>query len=357
MRRLLPLALLLAAVGLLASGSIPCGAFQLQPSCYLAVHPGPIEDTLTMVEVDNERTYASSGQLLLTTVSVDAELDLREWATTFVSREVDRMPRRALFPPGTDEDEVRRANLALMDESQTVAAAAALRYLGYEMDDAPSGAEVAGTLEGLPAEELLEAGDLIVAVDGHEVSSAEDAVELVRHRSPGDEVRLTVISAGAEGGPRELAVRLADDPDDPERGRIGALLRDHIELPVAVEIDAGPIGGPSAGLMFALAVVDLLTPEDLTGGAVVAGTGSVDATGEIGAMGGVRQKLISATERPDRPATVFLVPRPNVEEARSAPLGHRVLVVPVDDLDGAVGALRRVREGNRPPGSFSVGGR
>lgn len=355
MRRLVVVILaLIGGSALLATGSVPCGAVPLQPRCSVALHPGPVEDTLRIVEIADERTYASTGQLLLTTVSVDSDLRARDLLTILLSREIDRVPREALFPSGTGVEEVRRANRVAMDESQVIAAVAALRYLGHEVDLEPVGAEIVGTLEGSPAEEVLEAGDVVVAVDDEEVSSAEEAVDAIRGLPAGRSLHLSVQRRGSSEV-EEVRINLEEDPDDVERGRIGALLGDKIALPVDVAIDAGPIGGPSAGLMFALAVVDLLTAEDLTTGTVIAGTGSVDAHGEVRAMGGVRQKLVASTDRPERPATVFLVPAANAGDARRAPIDRRVLVVPVHDLAQAVDALRSVARGDRPPGSFTAG--
>jgi Lon-like protease len=134
------------------------------------------------------------------------------------------------------------------------------------------------------------------------------------------------------------------------------LLRSFLDLPVDVEIDAGVIGGPSAGLMFALSVMDLLEPEDLTGGKVVAGTGTVDRDGTVGAVGGVRQKVVgaTATTADQRPATVFLVPEGNLEDARSVSVPREVLVVPVATLDDAVRALDDLRAGREPAGALAL---
>lgn len=123
--------------------------------------------------------------------------------------------------------------------------------------------------------------------------------------------------------------------------------------PVDIRIDAGSVGGPSAGLMFTLGIVERLSPDDLTGGLAVAGTGTVDPDGAVGPVGGVRQKLAGATNRQSSTqADVFLVPRANLAEARGAPVGRDILVVPVDDVAGALDVLAQLREGVRPAGAF-----
>ena len=369
MRRLLPvIILLLVAAGLVVRADIPCDTVRLQPDCYITLNPGPTENALGMVSVSGERTYASAGQLRITTVTVDTDLSLRDWVASAFSRRVDQVPREAFIPPGADAEEARRISVAAMSESQLDATIAALRSLGHEVDEEPRGAQVGGLLPDLPAEDQLELGDVIVAVDGETVSSADEAAELLGDRRPGEVVTLTVLRAldEAEGTGHDVEgqhrdeltgeAELAADRDEPDRGLLGVLLMDHLALPLDVRIDAGRVGGPSAGLMFALAAVDVLTPEDLTGGAVVAGTGSVDRDGRVGAMGGVRQKLIAAVNEADVAATVFLVPAANADDARGAPVSRQVRIVPVRTLGDAVRALEDVRAGRSPEGSFSIGG-
>jgi PDZ domain-containing protein len=128
------------------------------------------------------------------------------------------------------------------------------------------------------------------------------------------------------------------------------ILTTELDLPVEISIDAGVIGGPSAGLMFALSIVDLLEPDDLTGGAVIAGTGILDQDGVVSTVGGVRQKVVGATTEGAHgaPATVFLVPRGNLGEARSAAVDGEILLVPVDSLADALEVLSELRAGREP---------
>ncbi|MGH3442510.1 MAG: YlbL family protein [Nitriliruptorales bacterium] len=352
MRRALLVLLAVSAVAAVGRGGVSCGVLALQPRCYVAVHPGPADDAIAMVGVSGARTYASSGQILLTTVAVDGDLDPFEWVTTAFSRRVDQMPREVLFPPGTAEDEVQQHNIAQMDRSQLVATAAALRHLGHAVDLAPHGAEVVELTAGMPAEGVLEPGDVIVRVDGEPVDSADAAADAIAGRSPGDTVRIAV-RRGPETA--EVDIELAADPEGGDRALVGALLRDHIPLPVDVTIDAGSVGGPSAGLSFALAIVDLLTPEDLTGGAVVGTTGSIALDGTVGPIGGIQQKIIGALDRGGPPATVFLVPEGNAAEARATAVDRGVLVVPVGSLQDALDALDDVRSGREPRDAFALG--
>ncbi|HEX2029062.1 MAG TPA: PDZ domain-containing protein [Nitriliruptorales bacterium] len=355
MRRLLSLLVGIAAVGLIARAAVPCHVLSTQPRCYVGLHPGPATDALRVVRVEGERTYGSTGELLLTTVAVDTDLDLPEWVANAVSPHLEPVPRAALYAPGADDEEAHRRDVAAMDASQVVAVAAALRELGHDVSLAPQGAQVVDVVDGLPAHHLLTPGDVIVGIDGGRVASVDDAVERIAGRRVGADVALTV---RRDGRLRHVRLALAEDPLAPGRAVIGAHLTDHVELPLDVRIDAGRVGGPSAGLMFALAVVDVLGPDDLTGGQVIAGTGRLDVRGDVQAIGGVRQKIVGAVERDGaRPATIFLVPAGNAEEARGASVARGLLVVPIGSLKEAQTALRALREGRDPAGAFHLAAR
>ncbi len=254
--------LVLATGVLVARDAVSCGAWPFQPRCYVALQPGPTRDALGFVEVTGATSYAASGELRLTTVAVDEDLDLGEWWRARRSDVIDTVPREVLYPPGRDVAEVDERNAEQMSDSQRVATSAALDALG--------------------------GGDL------------------------------------------------EDDREDLE-----------------IDIDAGAIGGPSAGLMFALAVVELLDAEDLTGDTVVAGTGTLDADGRIGPIGGITQKVVGGSAG-GRPADVFLVPVANLAEARRAPVDEDVLLVPVASLEGAIAALDAIRAGRDPSGALAL---
>lgn len=355
MRRLLLVLLAVASVGLVVRGAVPCAVLAVQPRCTVALHPGPTADTATVVEVTGERTYASSGTFLLTTVAVDTELDLLEWLRSGVSPRVRQIPRGELYPPGDSEEQVRQANIAQMDESELSATAAALRALGYPVDTTPTGGEVVTILAGSPAARSLQVGDVIVAVDGAGTTTAQAVADRIDAAEIGRTVEVTIERGDRR---RDVTVAVAEDPSAPGESTIGVTVRDHIELPVHVDIDAGAVGGPSAGLVFAVTIIDALLPEDLTGGWVIAGTGTVDLHGNVGAVGGIRQKVLGALERaPTDSASVFLVPRGNLDEARGAPVGDDILLVPVGTLDEAVAALRELSAGREPADAVALAGR
>ena len=352
MRRWTPLALVaivvLAGV-LVARGDVPCDLLGVQPACEVALKPGPTEDTLSLVSVDGAPSYESAGSLLLTTVAVQDDLTLRTWFNARTSRTVDAVPRSQIYPPDQDRDEVTEHNAALMADSQLVATIAALTAVGYHLEG--DGALVAALSDDVVTTDLG-LGDVIVAVDGVPVRDNRDVVDAVRAKQPG--ATLTLDVTGPDGD-RSVEVTLGRSPDNPDVPYIGVVLTTELELPVGVTIDAGLIGGPSAGLMFALSIVELLGPEDLTGGAVIAGTGTVDRDGAVGTVGGVRQKVVGATSaEAGRAATVFLVPRGNLSEARSAAVDRDVLLVPVDDLADALAALTDLRAGREPVDALAL---
>lgn len=354
MRRLVLVLLLVAAVAVVGRGGIPCDVVELQPGCYIALTPGPTEDAATLVEITDAAAYSSSGQLLLTTVAVEEELSLADWTRASLSSTVEAVPRTVLFPPDADREEVTRQNAAMMADSQLTATVAALRRAGYEVDEEFDGARVQEVVADA-AQEHLEVGDIIVAVDGTATRDGQEVAEAIQARAPGESVELRLVREGAE---MELEAPLGAAPEEPERPFLGVLLTPHLELPVEVAIDAGIIGGPSAGLVFALSIVDLLDPDDLTGGEVIAGTGTLDADGTVGAVGGVRQKVVAAAD-PDsggRPASLFLVPRGNLDHVEDLAVARDLLVVPVDTLDDALGAIADVRAGRAPAGALALRG-
>ncbi len=329
----------------LSRGDVPCDVLESQPACYVAMSPGPTSDTLSIVDVEGADTYTSLGEMLLTTISVQDGLNLSSWFQAVTSSSIDTVPRDQVYPTGVDRDEIRERNAAAMADSQLTATIAALDTAGYDLEG--EGARVVMVAEDAVTDELEE-DDLIIAVQGdREVNDSTDVVEAVRENQPGDPFSLTLLRDGEE---LTVEVELGSSPDDDEIAYVGILLTTEIDMPVDVVIDAGTVGGPSGGLIFALSIIDVLGEDDLTDGQVIAGTGTVLRDGTVGSVGGVRQKVVGATERPGgaEPATVFLVPRANLDEALDAPVRRDITIVPVDDLADAVEALEDLRDGREP---------
>ncbi len=330
-------------------GDVPCDVLAAQPACEVALRPGPTKDTLGLVSLPGEETFRpAKGSLRLTTVAVADELTLGEWLAARTSTIIEAVPRERIYPPGFDPDEVSELNAIAMQDSQLTATIVALESLGYDLEG--EGARVARVQEDAVTD-AFEVGDVIVSIDDEPVHDSADVVRLVQERRPGDVV---TFGLRAGGGPRTIDVELGQAPDDSSRAYVGVLVTTELDLPVEVEVDAGSIGGPSAGLVFALSIVELLEPGDLIGDREIAATGELQRDGSVTGVGGVQQKLAGATDPADgsAPAEVFLVPRDNLDQVRGATVTNDVLVVPVASLEEALAALEALRDDEDPRGAL-----
>ena len=317
------------------------GAALLLPMPFVTTSPGPAIDTLgrvdgrPVIDIDGHRTYPTKGSLDLTTVKVsrpDAEVMLPEALQAWFDPRREVLPRDVIYPPDQSVSEVERQNAEEMETSQQDAVVAALREIGVRV---PSAVVVSSIAVGAPALGHLKAGDVIRRVNGVPVQAPEQVGEALQQTDPGDKAQFVV-----ERGCRAVNVQAPTqaDEEDPDRTLVGITVSRGYDLPFCVRIRLGQqIGGPSAGTMFALAIVDKLTPGALTGGAVVAGTGEISADGTVGQIGGVQQKIAGAV---DAGASIFLVPADNCAEAVAADVGeHEVRLVKVGTLHAAVTSL------------------
>ncbi|WP_211330294.1 YlbL family protein [Prauserella muralis] len=317
------------------------GAFVRVP--YVALGPGPTYDTLGTVDgervvtIDGEQTYPTRGELRMTTVSLNDNVTLFGALGLWASGRYAIAPREEYFQPGQTDEEVRRQNVQQFQDSQSNAEVAALRRLGY-----PVRVVVKEVVSDSPADRVLKPGDRLLRVNGQRIGNEDDVREALADTRPGQSVSLTFQRDGQP--PRTESVTLARHPDGPQ-GFVGMQPIDRADVPFEVDISLEDVGGPSAGLMFALAIVDRMTPEDLVSGERVAGTGEITEKGEVGAIGGISFKVVAAKEAG---ASVFLVPEDNcAEAAAAAPDGLRL--VKVSDLNGAVSALENLRNGQPVP--------
>jgi PDZ domain-containing protein len=307
---------------------------------YYAVGPGPAREVGPMIDVGDQPRYDSAGKLIMTTVSwypLTALEALKAWldpALTIVGEDV-------LYPPGEDRSTERLRAISQMDQSKIEATSVVLRELTDYPAEHAEGSLIEATAEGCPAFNRLFSGDVIVAIDGVDVSSTRQARRTIDVIPVAEPITFTVEAAG-ETHDVDLTRRpcLKDDPEP----LVGISMVDPFPFPV--EISSGDIGGPSAGLMFALGLYDTLTPGDLTGGRTIAGTGEIFPDGTVGPIGGIADKVIAA----DRVgASVFLVPRQNMAELRGVDIGDMDLV-PVDSFEAALGALRGLEDtASSPP--------
>lgn len=314
-RRVLALVPVLAALIML--GAVPLPVY--------VVAPGPARDVLPLISVSDREVFRPQGRLLLTTVTLQratAVEVLRGW----IDRYEDVVPERVVVPPGITPEEEDAIQRSRMDESKLTAAHVALARVTDYPTAHGSGALVHRVHPDGPADGVLFSGDLIVSVSGRAVGSAAELQDAVSGAGADRDLSLEVRVEDAE---RTVRIRPRAGSAG---GGLGADLIDNFPFPVLIE--SGDIGGPSAGLMWALGLVDLLTVGDLTGGRPIAGTGTIELDGTVGPIGGIEQKIVAA-ERAG--ALVFLVPRGDLEAARAVP--SELELVPVDDLGDALAHL------------------
>ncbi len=315
---------------------------------YYSFSPGPVNDVTDFIAVD-DAAAEGSGELFFLTVSLK-EVNVIEYIGALIDREVDLSPRENVRPVGVSQEDLRQQNLALMQASQDSAKFVALTQLGYEVTLIGSGAQVQGIVEGSAAVGNLLDGDLIVAVDGTSVSFVDEAVGQIGGRAPGDEVVLSIRRiVGDDNVVEELDVAIVLGPfrakdedgnliEEPDRGMVGVLLTSgptETVFPVDITIDSNNIGGPSAGLMFTLEIMNQLTEEDITKGQSIAGTGTISRDGTVGAIGGIKQKVFGAI---DAGASFVLVPTSNYPDALEA-AGDDIEVIEVATIADALAFL------------------
>jgi PDZ domain-containing protein len=293
---------------------------------------------LPLIDVEGQPSYDSEGRLLLTTVNF-GRVNVYDAVRAWIDPAANLVDEQSVIPPGQTDLEFERRSLSQMDQSKIAAVAVSLERLTGYPEEHGDGVIVQDTVQGGPAFGRLFPGDLIVAADGEPVADPEDLTRMIGEAGAGTSIRFTV--RPLEGGEEEtvplVPIRDPQPPeDDPDRAIIGIL--SVVNFPFTVRIESGDIGGPSAGLMWALGVTELLTPEDLTGDDTLAGTGTVDLLGNVGPIGGIGLKIIAA-ERAG--ASAFLVPRDNLAEARA--VGSDLPLVSVTTVDQAIEFLERPR--------------
>jgi PDZ domain-containing protein len=310
--------------------------FRLNLPYYFALTPGPAPDVVQLIEISGVKTKPVSGRLLLTTVSLST-IRVAQAIRSWFDANYEIIPRSAVVPEGESEQEAERRTSQQMDESQQNAAAAALAFLGYEVKIIPIGARVAEIFPDGPAVEVLRRGDVIVGADTVPVRRSEDVRAVISRHEVGDEVALK-IRRGADT--ITVKTRTVGNPQDPTKPIIGVILQNvpRLQLPVAVDIESLGIGGPSAGLMYALGIVDLMDAPDLTRGRTIAGTGAISPQGDVQPVGGIRQKVAAALQAD---ADLFIAPLDELREACER--ADDMPVVGVHHLREAVEALRAQR--------------
>jgi Lon-like protease len=311
---------------------------------YVSLGPGPTFDTLgevdgkQVVAINGIDTHPTVGHLNMTTVAQRDGLTLGQALTLWVSGREQLVPRDLVFPPEKSREDVEKDQDADFKRSEDSAEYAALGYLKY-----PDAVRVEKVNDPGPSVGKLQAGDAIDAVDGTPVPNLAVFTGLLKATKPGQEIVIDYRRKNAPPGTARITLGTNADRD---YGYLGVAVLDAPWAPFSIDFNLANIGGPSAGLMFSLAVVDKLTTGDLNGSKFIAGTGTISEDGKVGPIGGIDHKMLAAQEAG---ATVFLVPADNCDEAKSM-RGDQMELVKVDTLAGAVDSLDTLTSGGRPPG-------
>lgn len=291
-----------------------------------------------MIQISGIDTYPTQGQLDLTTVSVtsaESRLSLPEALAAYWLPKRDALPRDSVYPPGTTEQDAEQQEIQLMTTSQDDAVVAALREAGEPVVEMPM---VTAVTVGAPAQGKLEPGDLIVSVGGRQIKQVDEVGEAIRRYKVGQLVTFVVLRKGVR---TTVQVNTASSTAQSGVPVVGISVGIGYSYAPSISFDLGEqIGGPSAGMVFALAIYDKITPGALLDGRHIAGTGTISPTGEVGPIGGIQQKIAGA-ERAG--ASVFLVPAANCDAIEG--VRTDLSLVKVSALDDAVNELNQVRAG------------
>lgn len=304
---------------------------------YYVVRPSRAVNLKDIVTVENFETSENGVFYLLTVTQNRANLFAAAYG--YLHPQMRLNPKERVLPRDMDEQEYRELLREHMRESKHIAQVVALRRAGYDVDIQSDGVEVIDFLEDAPAEGYLEAGDVITAVDGTQVMLASEVQLLVKERDVGDAVVMEIIRNAVA---LELSIPSGPHPDDEAIPFLGIYIQTmpwEPVIPLAIDMDTGNIGGPSAGLMFVLEILNQLTQDDLAGGKQIAGTGTIDLEERIGRVGGVPQKVFAAE---NAGIEYFLVPEKNYDDARA--VAKELEIVPVSELDQVLQFLSELQD-------------
>jgi PDZ domain-containing protein len=337
--------LTLAIAGLATVAAIAVAV--LFPVPYVILKAGPTLNTLgkdssgqPLIAITGHPTFPAKGHLNLVTISYEggpgSNMNIFQALRGWLSPSEAVVPQSELFPPGQTAQQTQAQDTEQMASSQELATAAALTQLHIKYQ---TEVEVLSTVAGFPASKVLKAGDLIEAVDGKPVTGATSLSSMISAHPAGSTLQLEVLRAG-----KTITVPVASKLSS-GAPVVGVQVQEQYKFPFNVRISVGDIGGPSAGMMFALGIIDMLTPLNLTGGKFIAGTGEITAAGQVQPIGGIQQKMVGAR---DAGATYFLTPSGNCSDTKGAvPAGLHV--VKVSTLSQAVSDLEAINAGKAVP--------
>jgi len=319
------------------------------PVPYVILSPGPTYNTLgsyqdngaqqDIIVINGRDTNTVTGNLNMTTVSVTTgHITAAQALVGWLKGDETVVPRASVYPPGQSEAQVNAQNTQAFAESQDSATAAALCELGY-----PNGFGVVRVDPTLGANGVLRPGDMIVSIDGASADSADKLSALLTKATPG---QVVTVGVTRDGQAQSLSIKLSPPAAGATGARLGITVTTGCLAPFEVDLGLGDqIGGPSAGLMFALGIMDKVGPTDITGGRFIAGTGEITADGKVLPIGGIQLKMIAARRAG---ATVFLAPQANCSDVRGA-IPRGLDVISVATLHDAVTDLANLRAGAPVP--------
>jgi PDZ domain-containing protein len=305
--------------------------------------PGPTYNVLgnndvgkPIIQISGATDYPDTGTLRMVTVSVTSpgqKVSMPEAMLAWLAPGNALFPMSFFYPPTTStQDQIAQGQIEMVS-SQDSAVAAALTALGYSYTERVG---VVYVEPGKPADGLLEAKDEILAIDGTAITSAKQFVSVMAGYKPGDKITVTYLRDGKTG---TVHLTLGANPDDPSKPLMGVYAGTIYHFPVNVTINVDPnIGGPSAGLVLSLAIYDQLTPGSLVGNVPIAGTGTIDADGKVGPIGGIQQKIRAASEAG---AKLFLVPAGDCADALNADPVAPITLVKVDTMQSAIDSIEK----------------
>ena len=335
---------------LLALSTVAVVAIAFVPSPYIVEQPGPVFDTLgevsigdetvPLIDIPDQKTYPTGGTLDMLTVSIvgDREQPLNwfEAATAWLDPSKAVVPVDAIYPVGVTVEQSSEESRIQMETSQQEAIAAAFAELDY---DFTSTLTVAGFTDVSAAKGILEEGDQVLTINGETFRYVSQMRQVLAKNGVDKPIEMTVLRDGEEKTLEITPVLSAEATPAPV---IGVLLTSAYKFPFDVTIQLENVGGPSAGQMFALGIIDKLTKGELNGGENVAGTGTISGDGTIGPIGGIRQKLYGAL---DAGATYFLAPASNCDEV-TGHIPDGLSVFAVETLDDSLAALKGISSGD-----------
>ena len=329
----------LGAAAVSGSALLVVGA--LLPVPFVELAPGPTFNTIgevagkPLLDISGTPTYPTSGALDMTTVNErggpDSSLYLGRVVVGWADPSVRIVPREAIFPEDQSDAEIAAQNVAEFSDSTSDSTAAALTYLHRPYDTLVVVSAVVG---GTPADGHLEPGDQILAIDSTTIAAPADVTTAMSGVRPGDVVEVRVRREGK--GDVVERITSTTNPHDPSRAFLGISVGEVYRAPFHLEITLDGVGGPSAGMMLSLGIIDKLTPGALTGGRTVAGTGTITPDGQVGAIGGIEQKMVGARRAG---ATLFLAPADNCADVVAGGIPSGLTVAKVSTLAQAVDAV------------------